>query len=245
MDITVIFCIIVGIFLITFSYVFSEKKLEEKNQAVQIDLSEQLKVSDEDLAQVRKKVVEAIAQYEEEEIERTKEQLSTVSNEKIMAIDEFTKSVLGDIDNNHKEVMFLYSMLTDKQNEIKDLVSQASKLNKQLDKKEKEVEEKLKPEKAPVSKKKEQVVKEYVVNEIVNKQISKKMVENLEKESNDSIKEYQYGEEANKYNELVQDNNSQIMRLYEQGLDEIEIARKLDLGIGEVKLVVGLYENKA
>ena len=35
------------------------------------------------------------------------------------------------------------------------------------------------------------------------------------------------------------------MRLYEQGLDEIEIARKLDLGIGEVKLVVGLYENKA
>ena len=153
MDITVIFCIIVGIFLITFSYVFSEKKLEEKNQAVQIDLSEQLKVSDEDLAQVRKKVVEAIAQYEEEEIERTKEQLSTVSNEKIMAIDEFTKSVLGDIDNNHKEVMFLYSMLTDKQNEIKDLVSQASKLNKQLDKKEKEVEEKLKPEKAPVSKK--------------------------------------------------------------------------------------------
>ena len=71
------------------------------------------------------------------------------------------------------------------------------------------------------------------------------MVENLEKESNDSIKEYQYGEEANKYNELVQDNNSQIMRLYEQGLDEIEIARKLDLGIGEVKLVVGLYENKA
>ena len=245
MDITVIFCIIVGIFLITFSYVFSEKKLEEKNQAVQIDLSEQLKVSDEDLAQVRKKVVEAIAQYEEEEIERTKEQLSTVSNEKIMAIDEFTKSVLGDIDNNHKEVMFLYSMLTDKQNEIKDLVSQASNLNKQLDKKEKEVEEKLKPEKAPVSKKKEQVVKEYVVNENVNKQISKKMVENLEKESNDSIKEYQYGEEANKYNELVQDNNSQIMRLYEQGLDEIEIARKLDLGIGEVKLVVGLYENKA
>ena len=101
MDITVIFCIIVGIFLITFSYVFSEKKLEEKNQAVQIDLSEQLKVSDEDLAQVRKKVVEAIAQYEEEEIERTKEQLSTVSNEKIMAIDEFTKSVLGDIDYNH------------------------------------------------------------------------------------------------------------------------------------------------
>ena len=245
MDITVIFCIIVGIFLITFSYVFSEKKLEEKNQAVQIDLSEQLKVSDVDLAQVRKKVVEAIAQYEEEEIERTKEQLSTVSNEKIMAIDEFTKSVLGDIDNNHKEVMFLYSMLTDKQNVIKDLVSQASKLNKQLDKKEKDVEEKLKPEKAPVSKKKEQVVKEYVVNENVNKQISKKMVENLEKESNDSIKEYQYGEEANKYNELVQDNNSQIMRLYEQGLDEIEIARKLDLGIGEVKLVVGLYENKA
>ena len=37
---------------------------------------------------------------------------------------------------------------------------------------------------------------------------------------------------------------NQILKLHEEGKSMIEIAKNLGLGIGEVKLIIGLYENE-
>ena len=39
--------------------------------------------------------------------------------------------------------------------------------------------------------------------------------------------------------------NEQILQLYREGKDEVEIAKTLDCGLGEVRLVLGLYNNEA
>jgi hypothetical protein len=37
--------------------------------------------------------------------------------------------------------------------------------------------------------------------------------------------------------------NAQILNLAEQGLSEVEIAKKLELGVGEVRVVLGVYRG--
>ena len=51
-----------------------------------------------------------------------KEQMSQMSNDKLMGIDEYSGEVLEKIDKTHDEVVFLYDMMNEKQEEIKSLV---------------------------------------------------------------------------------------------------------------------------
>jgi hypothetical protein len=52
-------------------------------------------------------------------MEKTERALERLSNEKIMAVSEYSDTVLKEIGNNHKEVMFLYDLLNEKQKSIK------------------------------------------------------------------------------------------------------------------------------
>ena len=53
-------------------------------------------------------------------IESTEDSLEAISNDKIMAVNEYSDQVLNKIDANHKEVVFLYQMLQDKEKELKE-----------------------------------------------------------------------------------------------------------------------------
>ena len=53
--------------------------------------------------------------------------LSHISNEKIMAVSEFSDQLLEKIEQNHKEVVFLYDMLNAKENEMKEFVQEIDK----------------------------------------------------------------------------------------------------------------------
>ncbi|MDE7299208.1 MAG: hypothetical protein K2N94_10330, partial [Lachnospiraceae bacterium] len=79
--------------------------------------------------------IKAAAVYQESEVRRrvqelaegagagvvsdVEEKLSRVSNDKIMAVDEFSRQVLEKIENNNQEVIFLYDMLQKKEEEMK------------------------------------------------------------------------------------------------------------------------------
>ena len=41
----------------------------------------------------------------------------------------------------------------------------------------------------------------------------------------------------------LQNKNEKILLLYKEGMSEVEIAKKLDCGLGEVRLVLGLYNE--
>lgn len=63
----------------------------------------------------------------EEALHKADDQLAHISNEKIMAVSEFSDQVLEKIEQNHKEVVFLYDMLNAKENEMKEFVQEIDK----------------------------------------------------------------------------------------------------------------------
>ena len=129
----------------------------------------------------------------------------------------------------------VYSMLNEKQAETAQLVGDLQKLTKQIRDLDLEttiknledaanhaisVEKTFEPIAAPVVEVKEE---EAVVNETTN------------------LKDFQDVPEETP----VLSKNEQILLLYKEGKDEVEIAKTLDCGLGEVRLVLGLYNNEA
>ena len=109
--------LILGIALIIISCFFTKDK--ETNTDV-------MQFSEEILEFQKKEAEKLVQQVFEEKIEeavvKADDYLSKVSNEKIIAVNEFTDQILERIDGNHKEVVFLYDMLNQKEDEIKQIV---------------------------------------------------------------------------------------------------------------------------
>ena len=61
-------------------------------------------------------------------IESTEDQLEAISNDKIMAVNEYSDQVIAKIDENHKETVFLYQMLQDKEKELKETTQRMEEL---------------------------------------------------------------------------------------------------------------------
>ncbi len=57
-------------------------------------------------------------------MEKTERSMDRMTNEKMMAVNEYSDTVLSEINKNHQEVVFLYDMLNDKHENIKDAVSE-------------------------------------------------------------------------------------------------------------------------
>ena len=60
-------------------------------------------------------------------MEKTERSIDRITNEKMMAVNEYSDTVLTEINKNHQEVVFLYDMLNDKHENIKDTVSEVDK----------------------------------------------------------------------------------------------------------------------
>lgn len=125
---TDIILIILGLLIIFVSYRVSEKVVGEKEST---ELTENIpsldRLVEENEKEFRKKMDHMFANKAEEEMIKVDDQLSHISNEKIMAVSEFSDQVLEKIEQNHKEVVFLYNMLNEKENEMKDFVQEIDK----------------------------------------------------------------------------------------------------------------------
>ncbi len=204
--------VLIGITAIVVSYFISEKvsyeKLEEA--ARNLVLSEESK---EKLINQTKETVKNILEDMTEDIAgKAERELEKLSNEKIMSVHDYSNTILEEINKNHNEVMFLYSMLDDKDKEIKNTVHKVQDTIKSIRRMEEELEEQ------------EAVAEpEGIVPEIQPEEIS--ML--LDMEEKDDLK----------------NNNDIILQLHKEGKSNLEIARALGLGLGEVKLVLDLFQG--
>ncbi|MDE6616021.1 MAG: hypothetical protein K2K35_05590, partial [Lachnospiraceae bacterium] len=85
--------------------------------------------SGEELKNVTDKAKEALDSFDgdieakaEEVLNNTDNKLSTILNEKIMGLSEYSDQILDKMEKNHSETVFLYDMLNEKEKEIKELV---------------------------------------------------------------------------------------------------------------------------
>ncbi|WP_458457825.1 DUF6115 domain-containing protein [Pseudobutyrivibrio sp.] len=172
-----------------------------------------------------------------EEIDRKTDKETT---DKIMEISEYSDTVLESVDKSHKEVTFMYSMLNEKQQDTLDMTKKLSELEdtlvaldasiaKKLDllrDREIEIEEKKKE----LDKARAEADKPFV-----------SLTESIEKPT--SFTEALAEKFADDSPNVKQNGNMEILTLHDEGLSEVEIAKKLGRGLGEVKFVLGLYQE--
>lgn len=208
--------IMIGIAAIAVSYFISEKVSKEKLEkaAKEFVLSDESK---EVLRDQTRQTVENILEDMTEDIAgKTERELEKLSNEKIMAVHDYSNTVLDEINKNHNEVMFLYSMLDDKDKEIKNTVKEIQNTVKSV----RRLEEKREVTEARPLEDKEQTEPK---NEREPEQAPFVQVKEAE--------------------EALKNNNEKILKLHEEGKSNLEIARELGLGTGEVKLVIDLFQG--
>ena len=217
-----IFLVIVGVVTVAGSFIFSDlfdKSDSAKNALSGLDEEAVKKKIDE---VVDMKVEEAVSEAIEERMESTEIQLERISNEKIMAVNDYSETVLDQISHNHEEVMFLYGMLSDKENDIKNTVQDVESVKRSVRELEKEQQ-------------KEDNEDEMAQDETAQDETASENHPGGQKD--ETLKRQKRGSQS-------KNNNKKILELYEQGVENIDIAKKLGLGIGEVRLVIDLYKNR-
>lgn len=164
--------------------------------------------------------------------------MNRLCNDKIMAVDEFSQQILEKIDANHQEVVFMYNMLSEK--ELKEFMSKPVK-------KESMAETRMASELA--------VSNRMDLNPVTASQtaISRLTANTQEAEKKKTVKKAEpkkaVKNETSKPEMSVagQGNvNEKIKELHKQGKSVLEISKQLNIGQGEVKLVLALYggDNK-
>ena len=247
-------------------------------------------------------------------IEKTERSMDRLTNEKMMAVNEYSDTVLEEINKSHKEVVFLYDMLNDKHENIKTTVSEVDKRVSEVKQTVKDVEilakevessageaassvstapamhtvptgrvaptmqpapvsppepvaqeSEFKPMEAkkvdvlyrPVESERTEKVIDTVVNEPVHAaastSVNKTVSEAVNEPAAAPVSE-PAGEPAGAAEVEVtldaagrngnRNSNERILELHKKGKSNMAIAKELGLGIGEVKLVIDLFEGQ-
>jgi hypothetical protein len=149
------------------------------------------------------------------------------------------------MNKTHNEIMFLYSMLNDKHKELTDLAGQLDEIPRQIHGQEKEAMERLNAQISVV----EQKVKEAAP--LQEKELLEAAASNNAAGNNAAGSTASGGTAAGSTaskkratSSLVEKNhNDDILFLHDAGKTDVEIAKDLGLGLGEVKLVIGLFKE--
>ena len=131
MDILEIILLLAGGIVFILSFVVPAQKEEDYEETRRLAKEEIRNLVSEELEAVRGHVDDVVEEAVTYSMEKTERSLERLSNEKIMAVSEYSDTVLSEIHKNHEEVMFLYDMLNDKHINIKNTVSEVNKTVKE------------------------------------------------------------------------------------------------------------------
>ena len=179
-------------------------------------------IVEKQLKNANDQVEDAITAVVEDKTETTKRALEKETNEKIMAIDEYSNTVLESMNKTHNEILFLYSMLNDKHTELTDLATQLQQFSEHMKNTENEVLENL---------------------ALAAQDVRQKVNETKPIDENEAILA-SLGTDGQEADQDQINHNDRILMLHQQGFSDVEIARELGLGLGEVKLVIGLFKGE-
>lgn len=217
--------IIVGIIFLLVSFLVQEKLSPKDIESITSLSENELKIiAEKQLKNANDQIEDTITDTVEEKKETTKRELEKETNEKIMAIDEYSNTVLESMNKTHNEILFLYSMLNDKHTELTDLAAQLQQFSEQLKNTENEALENLSLAAKDVQKK---VDASEPIDENAAIRASFEASQTLQDQDQDQI-----------------NHNERILALHQQGLSNVEIARELGLGLGEVKLVIRIVQGR-
>ena len=211
--------IIVGTVFIVSSFLVQEKlskkdieRITQMSEAeLQVIVENQLKNAD---SQISDAIEENIGNH----MEFSKRSMEKTTNEKIMAINEYSDTVLESMNKTHNEIMFLYSMLNDKHKELTELAGELGELQDEIREQESDTIRRFQSEIASVEQRVE-AAEPMPEQELLAA----------------STGTHPVSAERN--------HNEDILFLHSAGKSDVDIAKDLGLGLGEVKLVIGLFKE--
>ncbi len=135
-----IILIIVGMVFILASFWVTEKLSPDELEHISELSKEEMSVMlERELDKSRQRVVDIVEETIDASKEQTERSLEKQTNEKIMAINEYSDTVIEKMNKTHNEIMFLYSMLNDKHTELTDFTSELSQHLQQFKSQEEEM----------------------------------------------------------------------------------------------------------
>lgn len=255
MDIIEIVLLAVGGVVFILSFIIPDRK-EANSVNTKLAEDEIRKLVSQELDSIKSHVDDVVEEAVTYAAEKTERSLERLSNEKIMAVSEYSDTVLTEIHKNHEEAVFLYDMLNNKNIDIKNTVSEVNRAIKEAEETVTSFQ-KLAPELLAVGKGEDnQTVKSASEEEsfkaitayktdtaawdgtVYDQVPGQYEAEDLQSDMTQDAGMGQNDKEMPGYN-----NNDKILGLFRQGKSAVEIAKELELGLGEVTLVIDLYKK--
>ena len=267
--------IIIGVVFLIGSFMVNDK-LSHKDLDKIADMSaEELKIiTEKEVTAAKKDLSDALDEEITQKQDETKRSLEKEANSKIMAINEYSDTVLDSINKAHNEIMFLYSMLNDKHDELTRLSGDIDKASSRLrssfeplsadsakraEKPSVAVQKPAEPKSGTMQQDTKHDMKQMTgidISGIIKTQPASAApaskagatgataVTGTAAAVSVKASDAAFGTPAgSSANADVIDHTHEILKLYKSGKSNVEIAKLLSLGTGEVKLIIDLYKE--
>ena len=264
--------IIIGVVFLIGSFMVNDK-LSHKDLDKIADMSaEELKIiTEKEVTAAKKDLSDALDEEITQKQDETKRSLEKEANSKIMAINEYSDTVLDSINKAHNEIMFLYSMLNDKHDELTrlsgDIQKASSRLRssfeplsadseKRAEKPAVAVQKPAEPKPGTMQQDTKPAMKQMTGIDIsgvkstqpaeavrvseTKATVAPAAAASISVEASDAALGTPAGSNANA--DII-NHTHEILKLYKAGKSNVEIAKLLSLGTGEVKLIIDLYKE--
>lgn len=243
-----IILLLVGCVFMIGSFFISEKlSSSELNKIAELSEDELKKIIEREVNNAGTQMDDVIEQKIEEAGEQAERAMEKESNEQIMQIHEYSETVMESMKKTHDEIMFLYSMLNDKHTEMTSMTGDLQRLAADI----RNLQENMSAKVGTSIRK--PVAESHVAQQPVMKQnaVVQPMTETIDVQPEPEVQvnrfqEIQEPEQKTEKPETADAqgmSNDMILKLYEQGLSKVEIAKQLGRGLGEVNLVIELYKG--
>lgn len=229
--------LLIGVVFMIGSFFVTEKlSPSELNQIAELSEEELKRIIDRGLKNAETRIEDAIDEQVDQSSEKVDRSLEKVTNDKIMAISEYSDTVIESMNKTHNEIMFLYSMLNDKHTELTGMAADLQRLAADV----RSLEEKA-PLTAP------QAAPERAAAVSAASAVTLVPVEKADTTGRETgAAPAEQKEEMPETEETKQEGlHAEILKLKKLGMTEVQIAKKLGIGIGEVRLVNGLYRGES
>lgn len=266
-----IILLIIGMLFLLGSFWITEKlspgELEHISELSKEEMGVML---EHELENSKQKVVDIVEETIDASKERTERALEKQTNEKIMAIDEYSDTVMEKMNKTHNEIMFLYSMLNDKHTELTDFSNGVSRqiedFKTQADEMADSCLDQLKQQAqlyALQTAQQMQVSTAASTTSQVQASVAlsthqEQLPDNqqqvpVQQKQSDIFEDISERQQESDVEQIVEEDmeeekqtnvKEEIFRLYGKGKDSVAIAKKLGMGVGEVRLILGLYKGE-
>lgn len=224
-----ILLLIAGAVIFALGFILPEGKDNSRIDSIKDrrEYSEKLKeITESELKDASRRVRDIVDEEVSLAHDNSARSLEKLTNEKIMAINEYGKTVTDEIERNHKEVVFMYDMLNDKTTDLKNTIRKYEDMKKVPQQAAQQVSPKKKPAPKPQPAENIHIPKMFAAPKTEGEKIGDPTG------GSDMVAASVVGGKYGK----------DVLKLHKEGMSDVDIARKLGIGVGEVRLAISLSD---